>query len=115
MGSGRWSIRMRILITGATGVIGRRVLPMLVKAGHHVTAVVRSPDARAALKHSGASPIPLDLFDREHVQRAVADHEAVINLATHMPTSTWKMMLPWSWHENDKLRRDASKILVGTA
>ena len=34
---------MRILITGATGVIGRRVVPMLVKAGHHVTAVVRSP------------------------------------------------------------------------
>jgi nucleoside-diphosphate-sugar epimerase len=106
---------MRILITGATGVIGRRVMPMLVKAGHHVTAVVRSPAARAALKHSGAAVIPLDLFDMMQVQRAVGEHEAVINLATHIPSSTWKMMLPWSWHENDRIRREASSNLVNAA
>jgi nucleoside-diphosphate-sugar epimerase len=106
---------MRILITGATGVIGRRVVPMLVKAGHHVTAVVRSPERRAALAHSGAMPIPLDLFDPDHVRRAVADHETVVNLATHMPTSTWKMLLPWAWRENDRIRRDASRILVDAA
>ena len=106
---------MRILITGATGVIGRRVVPMLVAAGHHVTAVVRSPEKRAAMMHSGASPIPLDLFDPAHVRRAVADHEAVVNLATHMPSSSWRMMLPWSWHENDRVRRDGSRNLVDAA
>ncbi|MGH7619155.1 MAG: SDR family oxidoreductase, partial [Gemmatimonadaceae bacterium] len=82
---------MRILITGATGVIGRRVVPMLVAAGHHVTAVVRSPEKRAAMAHTGASAIPLDLFDPAHVRRAVADHEVVINLATHIPSSTFLM------------------------
>jgi len=106
---------VRILITGATGVIGSRVMPMLVKAGHHVTAVVRSPGKRAALEHAGVSPIPLDLFDPEHVRRAVANHDVVINLATHMPSSTWRMLLPWSWHENDRIRRDASRILVDAA
>ncbi len=106
---------MRILVTGATGVIGRRVVPMLVRSGHHVTAVARSPEKRAVLTHSGASAIPLDLFDPSHVRRAVADHEAVVNLATHMPPSTWRMLLPWSWHENDRLRREGSKNLVDAA
>jgi nucleoside-diphosphate-sugar epimerase len=106
---------MRILVTGATGVVGRRVVPMLVKAGHHVTAVVRTPDKRAALAHSGASPIPLDLFDPSHVRSAVAEHDAVVNLATHMPTSTWRMLLPWAWRENDRVRREGSRILVDAA
>ena len=34
---------MRIFLTGATGVIGRRALPLLIGAGHSVTAVVRRP------------------------------------------------------------------------
>ena len=106
---------MRILVTGATGVIGRRVVPMLVGAGHHVTAVVRSPEKRAALAHSGASPIPLDLFDPPHVRRAVGQHEAVVNLATHMPSSSWRILLPWAWRENDRVRRDGSRILVDAA
>lgn len=106
---------MRILVTGATGVIGRRVVPMLVRSGHHVTAIARSPDRRAMLTHSGAAAIPLDLFDPRHVREAVAGHEAVVNLATHMPSSTWKMLLPWSWHENDRIRREGSKNLVDAA
>jgi nucleoside-diphosphate-sugar epimerase len=106
---------MRILITGATGVVGSRVLPMLVSAGHHVTAVARSPQKRTALAHSGASAIPLDLLDPRHVRRAVAAHEAIVNLATHMPSSTWAMLFPWSWHENDRVRREGSKILVDAA
>jgi nucleoside-diphosphate-sugar epimerase len=103
---------MRILITGATGVIGRRVVPMLVAAGHHVSAVVRSPQKRAALAHSGASAIPLDLLEPTQVRRAVAGHDTVINLATHMPSSTWRMLLPWAWRENDRVRRDGSRTLV---
>lgn len=90
-------------------------MPMLVKTGHHVTAVVRSPAKRASLEHAGVSPIPLDLFDPDHVRRAVADHDVVINLATHMPSSTLRMLLPWSWRENDRIRRDASRILVDAA
>jgi nucleoside-diphosphate-sugar epimerase len=88
---------------------------MLVKAGHHVTAVVRSPEKRAALAHSGASAIPLDLFDAAQVRGAVADHDAVVNLATHMPSSTLMMLLPWAWRENDRIRRDASRMLVDAA
>ena len=53
----------RVFLAGATGVIGRRVVPLLVAAGHRVTAVGRAPDKRAALERAGAAAIELDLFD----------------------------------------------------
>jgi nucleoside-diphosphate-sugar epimerase len=106
---------MRILVTGASGVIGRRVVPLLVGAGHSVTAVARSEAKRAAIAKAGATAVALDLFDRSAVERAVIGHETIINLATHMPPSMTRMMLPWSWKENDRIRRDASAILADAA
>jgi len=45
----------------------------------------------------------------------VAGHDAVVNLATHMPPSTLRMLLPGAWRENDRIRRFASAILVDAA
>ncbi len=106
---------MKIFVTGATGVVGRRAVPLLVQAGHEVTAVARTPEKAAAMERAGALPARVDLFDADGVRRAVAGHEAVINLATHIPRSTVRMLLPWSWHENDRIRREASAILVDAA
>ena len=106
---------MRIFMTGATGVVGRRAVPLLVKAGHHVTAVGRTPGKRAALSQAGATPVELDLFDRQAVGRALTGHDAVINLATHIPHSSVSLLLPGAWRENDRIRRDASRILADAA
>lgn len=106
---------MKIFVTGATGVVGRRAVPLLVRAGHEVTAVARTPEKAAALQRAGARPASVDLFDPAGVRRAMAGHEAVINLATHIPRSTVQMMLPWAWHENDRIRREASALLVDAA
>ena len=106
---------MKVFITGATGVIGRRAVPLLLKAGHEVSAAVRSADREAPLARLGARPIVVDLFDRPGLERALAGHDAVVNLATHMPGTMLRAFLPWSWHENDRLRRDASRILVDAA
>ena len=106
---------MRVFVTGASGVIGRRVVPLLVNAGHQVTAIGRSEDKRSALAKVGATPVALDLFDVGAVRRALEGHDAVINLATHMPSSTMRMVLPWSWRENDHVRREGSAILVDAA
>jgi nucleoside-diphosphate-sugar epimerase len=46
---------MRIFVTGATGVVGRRVVPILIGTGHRVTAVGRSPEKRATLQQMGAT------------------------------------------------------------
>jgi nucleoside-diphosphate-sugar epimerase len=103
---------MKVFVTGATGVIGRRLVPILRAAAHEVTAVARSPIGRAELQRSGATAVEVDLFDRDALVRAVAGHDAVINVATHIPHSTFRIFLPSAWRENDRLRRDASANLV---
>ena len=105
----------KIFLTGATGVIGRRAIPMLTSGGSQVTAAVRSPDGAALVERHHARPVLLDLFDPVAVRRAVDGHDVVVNLATHMPASSWKMFLPGAWRENDRIRRDASRLLVDAA
>lgn len=105
---------MRIFITGATGVIGTRVLPLLIQAGHHVSALSRSARNRDVLRRFGAVPVEADIFEVSGLRRAIAGHDAVINLATHIPSSATKMMIRWAWRENDRIRRYAS-VAIATA
>lgn len=106
---------MKIFVTGATGVVGRRAVPLLVAAGHEVTAVARTAEKGQAVRRAGARPVTVDLFDAAGIRRALAGHNAAINLATHIPRSTLQMLLPWAWRENDRIRREASAILVDAA
>jgi len=105
----------RILLTGATGVVGRRVLPLLVSAGHPVTAVGRTPQQQELLRAVGATPVSMNLLDPASVRSAVAGQDAVINLATHMPSSMFRMFFRRSWQENDRIRRDGSANLAVAA
>lgn len=109
--------REGVLVTGATGVAGRRLLPQLVALGHRVTAVGRTESKRAWIGSVGARAVSFDLLDADAARRALEDAGAtvVVNLATHIPSSSFKMMLPWSWRENDRLRRDGSAALVEAA
>ncbi len=106
---------MRVFLAGATGAVGRRLVPMLVKDGHGVTGVGRTAEKRAALEREGAAAIGMDLFDRVAVIRAVKGHDAVINLATHIPSSSVKILLPGAWKENDRIRREVSANLAAAA
>jgi nucleoside-diphosphate-sugar epimerase len=87
----------------------------MIGAGHGVTAVGRNTARRAALESAGARVSEVDIFDRDAVERAVAGHDAVVNLATHMPASTVRMMLPGAFRENDRIRRDGSAIVAAAA
>jgi len=106
---------MRIFIAGATGVIGRRVVPLLVQQGHKVMAIARSAEQGAQLERAGATPRRVSLFDEEGLAAAVSGQHVVINLATHMPMPTVRTLLPGAWRENDHLRRDGSAALVDAA
>jgi len=62
---------MRVFVTGATGALGRYLVPGLVAAGYEVTATTRAPGKVAQLREAGAAPVILDGLDREAVIAAV--------------------------------------------
>ncbi|MEU0937370.1 NAD(P)H-binding protein [Embleya sp. NPDC005971] len=66
---------MRILIAGSTGVLGRRVVPALVAAGHRVTALTRRPEASTDLRAHGVQVASADVYDREALTRVVSRAE----------------------------------------
>lgn len=105
---------MNVLVTGATGVIGQRLVPLLTAAGHQVSGLARSAEKRALLEKAGARAVEGDLLDASSVRRMVEGHETVINLATHIPPSS-KMILRSAWRENDRLRTTASALLADAA
>jgi len=101
----------RVFVTGATGVLGRRVVPALVDAGHSVSAVVRSAAKAETVRAVGATAVEVDLFDRASVLTAIAGHDAAANLATHIPSGPAAAERS-SWDTNDRLRRVASAIIA---
>jgi nucleoside-diphosphate-sugar epimerase len=75
---------MRVFVTGATGALGRHLVPGLVAAGHEVTATTRAPGKVARLREAGAEPVVVDGLDREAVIAAVraAAPEVVVHQMT---------------------------------
>src|SRR5262245_18922085 len=106
---------MRIFVTGATGVIGRRAVPLVVCRGHQVTGVGRSSERLKTLERAGATPLVLDLFDREAVRRSIDGFDAVVNLATHIPPLGLKTFFASSWKETGRIRAEGSSLLVDEA
>ncbi|MGH9205718.1 MAG: NAD-dependent epimerase/dehydratase family protein [Acidimicrobiales bacterium] len=105
---------MRIFVAGATGVVGQRVVGLLARAGHAVTGLSRSAAKQALLESLGATASAVDMFDRQGLTGAVDGHDAVVNLATHIPTFS-KAALPKAWAENDRIRTEGSRNLVDAA
>ena len=102
---------MKVFVAGATGVIGRRLVPLLVASGASVSAVARTNAKAAQLKKLGATPVRVDLFDPAAVDKAVQGHDAVINMATKIPTGM-RILLPSAFKENTRIRTEASQNLA---
>jgi nucleoside-diphosphate-sugar epimerase len=105
---------MKIFVAGATGVIGRRLVPLLVRAGAKVSGVARTPEKASQLKSQGARGVSVDLFDPVAVEAAVAGHDIVINLATKIPSGV-RLMMPGAFNENSRIRTEASQNLASAA
>ena len=75
---------MRVFVAGATGALGRHLVPMLVAAGHEVTATTRTPGKVAQVREAGAEPVIVDGLDREAVIAAVraAGPEVIVHQMT---------------------------------
>jgi nucleoside-diphosphate-sugar epimerase len=104
----------KIIITGATGVVGWRAVDQLVRHGHRVTGVVRSDRGRELLERLGAGAVVADVFDPAALRPAFAGAGAVVNLLTHIPPAD-RMLEPGAWDTNDRLRREASAAIAQAA
>src|SRR5215207_10533500 len=77
-----------VFVTGATGVLGRATIPRLLTSGYTVRALSRGEANDDAIRALGAEPVRGDLFDPESLSRALAVADAVLDLATRIPTSS---------------------------
>jgi 2-alkyl-3-oxoalkanoate reductase len=108
---------VRVFLAGATGVIGRQLVPLLLTAGHEVTGTSRSEERAAQLRAAGARGVVCDALDGEAVRAAVAAArpEAVIHQLTALPAAIDPRRIERDFALNDRLRDEGTKILVGAA
>jgi nucleoside-diphosphate-sugar epimerase len=78
---------VRVFVAGASGAIGRPLVPKLVAAGHDVTGMTRSEERAEAVRAAGARAAVVDVFDAERLRHAVTDArpEVVIHELTSLP------------------------------
>src|SRR6476469_1233168 len=78
---------VRVFLAGASGVIGQRLIPRLVEAGHVVGGLTRSSSKTELLRHLGGGPILCEVFERETLVQAVRDFkpDVVLNELTDLP------------------------------
>ncbi|MFW2489693.1 NAD-dependent epimerase/dehydratase family protein [Clostridium chromiireducens] len=72
---------MKIFLTGATGKIGSRFVPYLIKQGHTVRILVRNAERALLLKELGAEVVLGDLLDNENLANTISGVDAVVHLA----------------------------------
>ncbi|GAB3210880.1 NAD-dependent epimerase/dehydratase family protein [Marinactinospora thermotolerans] len=98
---------MRIFAVGATGVLGRELVPLLTSQGHEVT--VMAPDRLERLP-DGVTPLRGDLLDPDlDLSSALTGHDTVVNLATSMPRSP---TAPGAWETNSRVRTEGTRRLA---
>src|SRR5579885_3611212 len=106
---------MRVFIVGATGVLGRALIPRLLKQGHTVRALVRSLERAADLADLGVDLRTGDLLDpglEGRLPAMLAGCEAVVHAATAIPADP---SAPHAWETNTRLRTEGTRRLLDAA
>ena len=106
---------MRIFVAGATGVIGARLVPLLVADGHLVAGMTRSADKTGLLAGLGAEPVVCDVFDAETLTKAVVSFapDVVVHQLTDLPDSVTDLAA--AGDRNDRMRSEGTRNLLAAA
>jgi nucleoside-diphosphate-sugar epimerase len=108
---------MKIFLAGASGVVGRRLTPLLLDAGHHVTGMTRSAANARALEAAGVAAVVVDVFDAEALKAAMmrAAPEIVIHQLTDLPHIFDEAELVASYPRNARIRTEGTRNLIAAA
>jgi nucleoside-diphosphate-sugar epimerase len=108
---------VKIFLAGASGVIGRRLIPLLTGAGHFVSGLTRDADKVPALKRAGAQAIVLDVFNQRALHDAVTrvKPDVIIHQLTNLPKVFDSVQLAQMLTENARLRVEGTRNLVSAA
>jgi nucleoside-diphosphate-sugar epimerase len=108
---------VRVFLAGATGVIGRRLLPQLLAGGHQVTGTTRSAAKLEQLRAAGAEAVCVDAFEAEALKLAVAaaEPDAVIHELTAIPARIDPRKMERDFATNDRLRSEGTANLLAAA
>ena len=108
---------MRVFLAGASGAIGRRLVPLLLRAGHAVTGTTRSAATGKELERAGVAPAVLDVFDARAVAAAMraAEPEVVIHQLTDLPREFDEVRIAASYANNARIRTEGTRNLVAAA
>ena len=104
-----------IFLAGASGVIGIRLTPLLIDAGHEVAAMTRSPAKADALGEFGAEPVVCHVYDADALREAVLAFgpEVVMHQLTDLPDDA--SQIQEFGPRNDRIRREGTRNLLDAA
>jgi nucleoside-diphosphate-sugar epimerase len=107
----------RIFLAGASGAIGRRLVPLLLDAGHRVTAITRQAAKAEGLRALGAETVVVDVFDASGLRGAVAaaKPEIVIHQLTDLPPGLDPARMGEAIARNARVRDEGTRNLVEVA
>jgi len=106
---------MRIFLAGATGVIGIRLLRLMLAEGHAVAAMTRTKDKINGLHAPGVTPVWCDVFDQKSLTSAVKDFkpDLIVHQVTDLPDQIEQLadFLP----RNNRVRSEGTRNLLAAA
>jgi nucleoside-diphosphate-sugar epimerase len=100
---------MRIFVAGATGAVGRLLVPLLIGAGHEVTGTSRTPHGLGQVRALGATAVQADALDADGLRDAVT--AAAPDVVIHQLTA----LAEGNTAENARIRREGTRNLVDAA
>jgi 2-alkyl-3-oxoalkanoate reductase len=108
---------MRVLVVGASGAIGTRLVPQLIGQGHEVIGTFRSAGNAERVRALGAEPVALDLLDAGATRQAVLQTrpEAIIHQATALANMRFSRNLDRGFATTNRLRTEGTDALLAAA
>lgn len=108
---------MRVFVAGATGAIGRPLLPLLQDAGHVPIAMTRSDESAARLRDEGVESVVADALERDDLAAAVAGSgaEAIVHQLTAIPAALNPRNVDKQFEQTNRLRTEGTRNLLEAA